>query len=177
MKKIWQYFFYALLVLILVFLQLGFVNTLAYGFNRINLVLLTLILLLFFSNVRVSLGVMLAVGFLLDLFSFNFFGIYMIALAATVVLADSLLANFFTNRSTYSFLALTFITGVAYNFFLYFLIYLTKFLEERTFFLFSGSFWLGLVIELAWSLGAIMLFFAVMGLTTNRLKPVFLDKK
>jgi len=177
MKKFWQYFFYALLILALVFFQLGLVNTLPYGFNRINLILLTLVILLFFFNSRTTLGIMIAAGFLLDVFSFNFFGIYMLTLAATVLLADFLLVNFFTNRSTYSFLALTFLATLFYNFCLYFLIYLTRFLEDRVFFMFVGSFWLGLLIELGWSLGVILLFFAVMNLTTNRLRPVFLDKR
>jgi hypothetical protein len=177
MKKFQHYFFYALLAWLLILAQLNLVNTLPFGWNKLNLILLVLILLLFFLNYKTTLLIMLIGGFLLDVYSFNFFGIYMLTVFLTVVASDFLLTNFFTNRSTYSFLALTGLVTLFYNFCLYFLIYLTKFLEEQTFFLFSGNFWLGLAMELGWSLAAVFVFFLIMNLTTNRLRPVFLDKK
>ena len=116
-------------------------------------------------------------GFFLDALSFEFFGAYLFTLFFTLLISDFLLINFFTNRSAYSFVALTFFATIFYNFSLYFLIYLSKFLEDKAFFLFTANFWIGLILELFLNIIFVFLFFTVMNLTTNRLKPVFLDKK
>ena len=177
MKKYWRFIFYFLLVWVLVITQIGFINSLPYGWNRIDLIIWGLILFLFFFDYKVTLGLALGMGFLLDIFSFEFFGIYLLTLFLTVLISEFLLNNFFTNRSTYSFLALTFFTTLFYNFTFYLLVYVGRFLEDKAFFLFTANFWLGLSLEIIWSSVFVWFFFMVMNLTTNRLKPVFLDKK
>lgn len=161
----------------IVLLQLAFVNSAPYFFSRVNVVLLTLILFLFFLDFKTVLFLALGLGLLLDIFSFQLFGAYSLTLFLMVLLADSLLANWFTNRSAYSFLALTFFLTVAFNLILYSLFYLRNFLSDGGFFLWQGNFWLGLLLELIWSGVIVFLFFWVMNLTTTRLKPVFLDKR
>lgn len=177
MKKYFEVILYTGFLFLLVFLQLSLVNSLPYVFSRINIILLALILFLFFLDFRKVVLLALGLGFLTDLFSFQLFGFYSLTLFLVVILADFLLANWFTNRSTYSFLALTFFTTLFYNFILYFLFYLSNFLSDSGFFLWQTNFWQGLGLELIWSIGIILLFFWVINLTTTRLKPVFLDKR
>ncbi len=177
MKKYFSAILYIAFLLIAVFFQLSLVNSLPYVYSRINLILLALILFLFFFDFRKVIFLALGLGLLMDIFSFQFFGFYSLTLFLTVFLADFLLANWFTNRSAYSFLALTFFTTLFYNFVLYFLFYLSAFLSDGKFFLWQANFWQGLGLELAWNLGIVFLFFWVMNLTTTKLKPVFLDKR
>jgi cell shape-determining protein MreD len=177
MKKYFRILFFIGFILLIVFLQLALINSAPYAFSRINLILLALILSLFFWDLKTVILLALGLGLLTDIFSFQLFGFYTITLFAVVFLADSLLANWFTNRSTYSFLALTFFTTLFYNFVLYTFFYLSNFLSAGSFFLGQANFWLGLGLELVWNLGIIFLFFWIMNLTTNKLKPVFLDKR
>jgi len=175
-----RYFIVILLVLVLflvVFLQLALVNSAPYFFSRINLILLVLILALFFFDFKKVILGALALGLLIDIFSFRLFGCYTLSLFLVVILADFLLANWFTNHSAYSFLALTFFATLFYNLELYNFFYLSNFLSEQHFFLGQANFWRGLGLELFWSLGIIFLFFWLMNLTTTRLKPIFLDKR
>jgi len=177
MKKYFVVLLYIGLLFLIVFGQLSWINSWPYVFSRINIILLALILFLFFLDFKKVILLALGLGFLLDIFSWQLFGFYSLTLFTVVVLADFLLTNWFTNRSTYSFLALTFFTTLSYNFILYFLFYLSNFLSDGGFFLWQANFWVGLSWELIWSLGIIFLFFWVMNLTTTRLKPVFLDKR
>ncbi|MFA4942166.1 MAG: hypothetical protein WC564_00835 [Patescibacteria group bacterium] len=177
MKKYFIILFYIGLLLLIVFSQLSLINPGPYFLSRINIVLLALILFLFFLDLKLVVMLALALGFLVDIFSFQLFGFYGLTLFLTVFFADALLANWFTNRSAYSFLALTFFTTLFYNFVLYFLFYLSDFLSDQGFFLWQANFWSGLGLELVWNLGLIFAFFWVMNLTTTRLKPVFLDKR
>jgi hypothetical protein len=177
MKKYFALFLYVMLIIAAVVLQQAGLNSLPYWFSRLNLCLLLVIIFLFFLDFKKVLILSLGLGLLLDIFSFQFFGAYTVTFLATVFLADVLLTNWFTNRSTYSFLALTFFTTLFYNFFLYFLLYLSNFLTDKAFFLFSGTFWLGLGLELLWNLGAVFLLFWTMSLTSHRLKPIFLEKR
>ncbi|MEI7620114.1 MAG: hypothetical protein WCJ57_00915 [Candidatus Falkowbacteria bacterium] len=177
MKKYFGIILYIGLLFLVVFLQLSLVNSLPYVFSRINIILLALILFLFFLDFKKVVFLALGLGLLTDLFSFQLFGFYSLTLFLVVVLADFLLANWFTNRSAYSFLALTFFATLFYNFILYFFFYLSNFLSDSGFFLWQANFWQGLGLELVWNAGIIFLFFWVMNLTTTRLKPVFLDKR
>lgn len=177
MKKYFTIIFYIAIIFLVVLLQLSLVNSLPYIFSRINIVLLSLIVFLFFLDFRTVVFLALGLGLLSDIFSFQFFGFYSLALVLTIFLADFLLANWFTNRSAYSFLALTFFTTLFYNFVLYSLFYFSHFLSEQGFFLWRINFWAGLGLELFWNAVLIFLFFWVMNLTTNKLKPVFLDKR
>jgi len=177
MKKYFIALLYIGLLFLVVFLQLSLINSWPYAFSRINIILLALILFLFFLDFKTVILLALGLGLLTDIFSWQLFGFYTLTLFLVVFLADFLLANWFTNRSTYSFLALTFFATLSYNFILYVLFYLSNFLSDRGFFLWQANFWAGLGWELVWNLGIIFLFFWVMNLTTTRLKPVFLDKR
>ena len=177
MKKYFKAILYTLVLFLVVILQISLVGSLPYSFSHINLILLALILFLFFLDFKTVIYLALGLGFLADVFSFQFFGFYTITLFLVVFLSDFLLANWFTNRSAYSFLALTFFATIFYNLILYGFFYLSNFLSDQGFFLWRANFWIGLGLELVWNLGIIFLFFWIMNLTTTRLKPVFLDKR
>jgi len=177
MAKYFSWFFLTLAAVAVFLVQRGLIDVWPAPYNRINLILLILLIFLFLLKINrvVIFGVIL--GVLLDIFSFNFFGVSTVSIFLTLLFSVFLLDNWLTHRSAYSFLALTFFATVFYNFLLYALIYFTSFLQGRSFFLWSANFWLGLGMELFWNLLLIFGFFVVMNLTSNRLKLVFLDKK
>jgi hypothetical protein len=177
MTKYLSLFFGVALILFVFFLQIGLINTLPYGFNRINLVLLFLVISLFFLDLNKALILAVILGGWLDIFSFNLFGVNMLVNFLVVLMADFMLVNWFSHRSAYSFLALTFFSSLFYNFSFYLFLFIFSFFQEKSFFLWSGNFWLGLSYELLWSLGLVFVFFVAINLTSNRLKPAFLDKK
>lgn len=175
LKKIWQLIFYSFLVSAAAIIQFTLIFALPSFFSAMNLVLIVLVFTLFFYDFRSALGATLIAGFWLDLFSFNFFGFYILILFLTILLANWALSSWLTNRSLYSFLALILIATISYNLisgiFSYFGIFNSSLL-----FLFSG-FWLTLAYQCAWSLLAALLMFNLAGAATKRLKPFFLEKK
>lgn len=177
MKKYLKIFWLLVAVLAVAFLQLGLIDSLPAWYDEFNLVIFSLIIGLFFFEFRLVLVLSLILGFLLDVFSFQTFGLNIISLLFSVILADFLLVNWFTNRSIYSFLALSFFVALFYNFFYYLSLYFLNFFEERRLFILLKDFWLALFFELLFNFLAVFLFFFILNLTTNKLKLVFLDKK
>ncbi|MEI7452130.1 MAG: hypothetical protein WCK37_02870 [Candidatus Falkowbacteria bacterium] len=177
MEKYFSWIFLTFSAAAVFILQRGLMDAWPSPYNRINLVLLSLLLCLFLFQLNKTIIFGVILGVLLDIFSFNFFGVNTLSIFLSLLFAGFLLDNWLTHRSAYSFLALTFFTIIFYNFTLYLLIYLTGFLHGGSFFLWSGNFWLGLLSELFWNLIIIFGFFVIMNLTSNRLKLVFLDKK
>lgn len=110
--KIFKLLFLALVFFIL---QISFINSLTGVFFSLNFVLFYLIYVFIFYDLKTSLIVGFFTGFLLDLFSFNFFGAYSLSILITIFIANFLLLNLFTNKSIYSFLAI----GFFYCFFYY----------------------------------------------------------
>ena len=167
----------ALSIIGLVVVQVSFINALPALFNNLNLVLVVLILILWLGNFNLTLWWSISAGTLLDIYSFMPFGIYLISLLATILLANFLLSNFFTNRSLYSFLALTLFAFIWYEFLLYFIGYLAAFLSREEFILnLNLNFWLNELSQLIINLLLVLVIFYVSNFAGSRLKPVFLFK-
>jgi len=177
MTKYFNWFFLSLSAILVFVLQRGLIDAWPYAYNHINLVFIVLIIFLFLFGLKKTIIFGLILSILLDIFSFNFFGVSIIAVFLTLLFSGFMLDNWLTHRSAYSFLALTFFATIFYNFVLYLLVYFTGFLDDSSFFLWSGNFWVGLFWELLWSSLIIFVFFVVMNLTSNRLKMAFLEKK
>lgn len=160
----------------LVIIQLSLVSALPDPFRQVNLVLISLLFILFFIDWRWSLMAALVSGFWLDVLSFNFFGFYLLTFLITLYLADLILRNLLTNRSLYSLLALVVASTVFYNLLTASIIYL--FGEDYgRFFLFQSGFWRALLFQSLWSFSLSLISFNLAVLVSKRIKPFFLEKK
>ncbi len=174
-KKIAQLIFFILLIAAASIVQFSWLNVLPSFFGAINLVLIILILTLFFYDFRSALGAALIGGFWLDLFSFNFFGYYLITLFITAILAAWILNSWLTNRSVYSFGLLLLLATIIYNIISGLLSYFSIYEFSEVFWL-SGHFWLYLLYQCAWSELAALLTFNLAAAATKRFQPFFLEK-
>jgi len=175
-KKIIQLFLFCLLVLVIALWQISFISAWSDFWGQLNLILMLLIFILFFFGQRPAFLAAFLSGFCLDVFSFNFFGLYFISLSLIIWLAQKLLINLFTNRSLYSFLLLSLATTVSYSLLINFLLYFSA-AERISLFLIRSNFWRDLAYQSIWSvLGAILLF-NIVAVVTKKFKPFFLEKK
>ena len=173
MSKFKNYLLYIFLALILVFIERALIDYLPPAYNRLNILLVSLLIAFFFFNMEKIWPAALIAALAFDFLSFRFFGAYLISIALTILAADLLLRNWLTTRSTYSFLALSVLATLIFNLLLY-----TCFaIGDGNWFLGQALFWKNLGLEEIWNGGAVFIFFWIMHLTTNRLKPVFLDKR
>jgi cell shape-determining protein MreD len=72
-----------------------------------------------------------SIGLILDIFSFNFFGLNIIALSLSLIFTNMLLIHFFTNRALLSFTVLIISLTVLYEFFLSLFIYVYNFFGNK----------------------------------------------
>ena len=116
-----------ILASVLFVIQLAFISGLPGWFGNLNLILVVLIYILGLSSFQAAWWWSIGLGILLDVYYFLGFGIYLLSLSSAIFLTYLLLNNFFTNRSLYSFLALTFFGSVSYKVVLYFLSFIYGF--------------------------------------------------
>lgn len=166
-------FFFAFLIFLL---QVSFLNSLPGIWGRINLPLLFVIILFIFYNFSSSVYAALFFAFFLDLSSFSVFGIYTLSFLITLFVADFVWANFFTNRSIYSFLILGILLLFFYNFLLYlFLLIFNKNISNVAWF--GKYFWLNLLSEGFWVVLLILIFFYFLNRQKGRSGGLSFEKK
>jgi cell shape-determining protein MreD len=176
MPKYFKFIFLFFLAFLIFLLQASFFNSLPGLWGRINLPLLFVISLFIFYNFKNSLYLSLFLGLFLDLFSFYFFGIYTISFLLTLFLADFVWANFFTNRSIYSFLILGAFLSLFYNFILY--LFLLMFEKNSINVAWFGKyFWLNLGREVFWVILLILIFFYFLNRQKGRSGGLSFEKK
>lgn len=167
-----------ILILSLAAAQLSFISGLPAGLNNLNLILIILIFVLSLIDLDTAMWWAVGAGFLLDIFSFMPFAFYLVCLFLTIVIANFLLVNFFTDRSLYSFLALTGLTTVIYEFFLaVFKFFLRLFYGNGVNISLSSGFWIEKISQLGFNLLAVLLLFYLINYISNRLRPVFLMRR
>ncbi len=169
--------FFKLLLLAAVFfiIQLSFANSLTGFFSGINFVLLYLIYVFIFYDLKTSLIVGLFSGFLLDLFSFYFFGVYSVSIIITIFIVNFLLLNLFTNKSIYSFLALGLFFSIFYYLFSSFFIYI-HFWGDNEFKWINFIFLINFLKELLFISLAIVFSFYFLGIDDDRNKKIVWSK-
>lgn len=168
----------SLLTLCLIIFELSFVSALPGGLNNISLILVVLVFVIGMTSLNTSLSWAILVGFILDIFSFSMFGVHLVSLFLVVLIINLLLTNFFTNRSLYTFLVLTFFATILYEFFSNFLIYLFSLFGGKYLPVFiTKDFWQGELIQLFLNLLIVLIIFYSLGFIMPKLKPVFLNKK
>lgn len=137
---------------------------------------MVLVFTLFFFGLRPALYAAIILGGCLDLYSFNFFGLYLFIFCLTVILVNWILKAWLTNRSLYSFLLLMLIATLAFGLASGLLSYFSA-LSSGGFFLWSGAFWSKLFYQMIWSELAGLLLFSLTGATARRFQPFFLEKR
>lgn len=176
LQKIWQPIFFIIIATIAVIWQWSFINALPAFFGHFNFILIVLIFILFFFDFRSAVFVAITSGFWLDVLGFNFFGLYLITVLTTVMVAEWLLAGWLTNRSLYSFVVLFLLSTLVYNLLASSLLNFSD-PELSGLFLFRQSFWLSLGYQAAWNVIASLFLFNLVSNATHRLKPFFLSGK
>jgi cell shape-determining protein MreD len=109
-----------ILVLLISSLRISSLPNLFGVLQNLNIVLVYLIFVLILDGLPVALWLAVSIGLVLDIFSFNFFGLNIIALALSLIFTNLLLIHFFTNRALLSFTVLIISLTVLYEFFLSF---------------------------------------------------------
>lgn len=166
----------SLLITLLAIVQFSFISSLPNGFNNLNLILVIIVYILSgLKGLDHAIYWVVGLGFLMDIFSFSYFGINLINLILTLIIANFLLNNFFTNRSLYSFLALTFLVTLIYEIFLNGSHYIFNLIEGEKMIL-NNYFFLAKATGLGLNLLFSLLLFYLINIISNRLKPVFLIK-
>jgi rod shape-determining protein MreD len=163
---------------ILVLVQFSFISALPFGLGNFNLALVALIIILMVSGFNISLWWAIGLGFLLDVYSFLPFGVYLTCFFLTILAANFLLSNFFTDRSLYSFMALIFLSSVCFNFLFYsFSYFWGTFGAEPAVVIFGKEFLINLVWQIFLNILAVFLLFYITNFVSKRLRPVFLGRK
>lgn len=163
------------LAIILAIVQIAFISGLPSWFSNLNLILIVLVFILGLIGFQSAWWWSLGLGILMDIYHFLPFGIFLISLSSAILLTNFLLTNFFTNRSLYSFLALTTLAGIFYNIILYFLSFISNFFNISGVFIKINS---GVLVNelrgLAVNILAAIFIYYFLNLISARLKPVFL---
>jgi len=166
-----------ILIVILAIFQISLISSLPYYLNQINLALVVLIFILVLGDQKLALAWSIVLGFLFDVYFFLPFGFFLVCLPLTILAADFLLNNFFTNRSFYAFMALTFFSTFLYEFLRNTFVYIIDFFRiNSTIFLFTKFFWVNFFIKITVNLALTFVFFYIVSFVSLKLKPVFLVK-
>ena len=175
MPKYLKFILIFLLSLIFFLLQRVFVDSWSGFWGRINIPLLLVISIFIFNSFKSSFYFALFLGIILDLFSFYPFGLYSASLLLTLLLADFVWSNFFTNRSIYSFLVLGVFLTIFYNVFSYFIFFLFE-NNLSNLAWFNRFFWLNLLYELVWVFIIITALFYLLGRQKGRFSGLSFEK-
>lgn len=116
MKRIKRFLFYLFLFLILFLLQISFLPGLGFPWQKLNLILSTLIFITVILSHKKAIGGAVMMGALWDLYSPFPYSMITVALVLTIFITNFFFNNFFTNRSLYSLLFLGLVSTLLYNF-------------------------------------------------------------
>jgi hypothetical protein len=176
-----KYFKLALQIVLsyfLIVLQFTFISSLSAPFNLINLPLILLILIVILGRKDYYLYFAFLIGFVFDIFSFDFFFIYIISFLITTISSRYLQLSFFTNISIYSFIVITAFATVIFNFSYQSIDFIfSVYQSSSSFFLTEAWFWRTLAYKLLLHSAIVVLLFYAINSSSRRLRPYLLDKK
>jgi|SRR3990167_4268899 len=153
--------------------QISLISGLPSLAGNLNLVLVVLIFILGFLNFNFAVWWSVGIGFLLETYSFLTFGTYLFSLSLTIIIANWLLNYFFTNRSLYSFLALTGLATVIYELIFSFLGFIFSAVNSFASVM-AANFWYFLLRQVCLNLLFTFLIYYIIHILGKNLKPVFL---
>lgn len=146
--------------------------------DYLNLTMIVLIFILATRNIDMSFALAIGIGLLFDIYSFLPFGTYMIALVTTVYLTNQVLVSLLTDRSLYSFLAISALGTVFYETLLNASAFMLDLIYGKQYGLAMGlPFWKGELLKIVFNLIGTFIIFYFFNYLSNKLKPVFLHKQ
>ena len=157
-------------IIFLVILQISFISGLPGMAANLNLILVILIFILGFSGLELAAWWAVGAGFLLEIFSFLPFGAYLVSLSLTIFIAKFLLNNFFTNRSLYSFLALTGLATIIYRVIIYFFVLFFAQIDL----IFDSNFFIAILEQVGLNFLLTFIIYYIIYFLGRSLRPVFL---
>lgn len=163
------------LLLAIAALQKGFVVSLPYFLSGANLIIISIVFILGVYGFWTAFYWTIGAGAILDIYSFVFFGNYLLSFLLVLFLANFLFDYLFTNKSLYSFLMIVFVGSIFFEIFFTFFYYLEIFFKKGTFdiILDANFFSLKLYGALSNLIFSVIVFNAL-NFLSNKLKPVFL---
>jgi hypothetical protein len=172
-------FFKLILIITLAIIQIAFVSALPFWLRELNLVIVLLIFSLEWSGGYKTVWWFLAIGLFFDFYFPLSFGFFTIIWPLLFLFTYFVSTNFFTNRSLYSFLSLTFFTTtlyyLIYNAYFYFAGFFSG--NHTALFLLTKNFWLRLSDGLILNLIIVSIIFYLTNILSDKFKPVFIIKK
>lgn len=178
MKSYFKIFLNFLFILALTSLQVGFISSLPGWLSKLNLIIIFIIFVLELFDFKTALVWSLVSGLILDVYSFSPFGTYTISFLAMTALTNYLLVGFFTDRSLYSFLVLTFFACFTFEITFYIWDFLINFISRENYSLLKNiKFFINKAEGLIMDLIFVFLGFNLLGFATKKLKPVFLVRR
>ena len=162
-------------IIVLGTLQIAFISGLPGWLSYLNLYLVVIIFILGFAGFGSAIWWSVGAGFMLEVFSFLPFGVYLLSLGLTIIIANFLLNYFFTNRSLYSFFAIVSLSTLASQVIINLMIFL--FAETSNFFFSRRAFWILTLEQAAINLIFTLFVYYLVYFLSKNLRPVFLIKK
>lgn len=173
-NKILRFIVFIIALILLTIFQISAISLWPGFWGELNLVLIVIVSLLFFYNIKTSLFSALIFGLCLDVFSFNFFGLKTLSLVLALFLVHKISISWLTNKSILSLLFMNIIFSFFYMLVSSFLISFSSY-EPGSFFLFEKVFWLSFLFKSSWSIILSLIFFAPLAKMSKNLRPMFLD--
>lgn len=160
---------------LLTIIQVAFISGLPEWFSNINAVLVVLIMILGFGSFGNALVWAIAVGVLLDMYSFSTFGLNIVSLVGVLFLTNFLLKNVLTNRSLYTFVLLTLLASVIFELLNFIITYVYTSLFRQSFlFSFPSNFWFDELLKIIANVVLSFVLFYIISYFSKRFKPMFL---
>jgi hypothetical protein len=166
----------SILIIGLSLAQISFISGLPIPISYLNLILVALIFILGFADLNLAIWWALGTGFMLEIFSFLPFGIYLMSLCLTVIIANLLLNYFFTNRSLYSFVVLAALATISYKSIFNFSIFMSSFGDKYTV-AGGANFWVSILWQIVLNSLVTFIVFYILHFLGRNFRPVFLHKK
>ncbi len=167
-----------ILIVLLTGIQLSFIGALPGILRNLNLSLVILVFISALGKTKTTLWSAIGMGLLFDLYGLTFFGVNLLGLFLSAFGAKFFWDNYFTDRSLYSFLAITFFTNIIFRVIVYLFFFIAYIFGQETF---SSLLDFKLLINELWGIGlnlliTIFIFYFVAAFSSD-LKPVFLSRK
>ena len=165
-----------LLIGFLVIFQLSFIRTLPGWFMYLNIIIVFLVYIVSLAQPRTIWWWVIGTGALLDFLAFTPFGFHLLGGSVMAVVVYYLKNSYFTNRSLYSFLALTVSATLSYGLLLGLLNIISALVVSAPLDMFTSQFfWLAQSRVIIMNLIFSVLFFYLITIFTKRYRPVFID--
>jgi rod shape-determining protein MreD len=175
-KKVGQIILFVLFISLMAIIQFSGIYNLPAMFRNLNLFLIVLVFILFFYDFRAAIWTALISGLWFDIFSFNFFGFYLISFFLTIVFAEWILKSLLSNRSLYSFLILMLVTIITNNLVIVIFSYFLGNSFNLSFFI-NNNFFQIMLEQILWGEFFALILFGLANSATRRWQPSFLEKK